>query len=118
MYEKSFSAISERYFKASPWPSVEAIARYADNDHVFCLLYKEMYFRHVYSKVRGTDARSGIQLPPLPFLGGGKRGSLGRGLFTSIFFFFFFPFVPCPPACLTPPHCYHQFLYELHDACY
>mmetsp|Transcript_1553 Transcript_1553/g.6831 ORF Transcript_1553/g.6831 Transcript_1553/m.6831 type:complete len:536 (+) Transcript_1553:206-1813(+) len=54
MYEKSFSAISERYFKASSWPSAEAIARYADNDHVFGLLYKEMYFRHVYGKTTPT----------------------------------------------------------------
>ena len=54
MYEKSFSAISERYFKASPWPAVEAVAKYADDDHVFCLLYKEMYFRHVYGKVTPT----------------------------------------------------------------
>ena len=50
MYEKSFGAISERYFKASAWPSVEAVAKYADDDHVFCLLYREMYFRHVYGK--------------------------------------------------------------------
>lgn len=54
MYEKSFSAISERYFKASSWPSAEAIARYADNDHVFGLLYKELYFRHVYGKTTPT----------------------------------------------------------------
>ena len=54
MYEKSFGAISERYFKASAWPSVEAIAKYADDDHVFCLLYKEMYFRHVYGKATPT----------------------------------------------------------------
>ena len=74
MYEKSFSAISERYFKASPWPSVEAIARFADNDHVFCLLYKEMYFRHVYSKVRWCAAEKGVDQ---------HRGIGG-------FFFFFF----------------------------
>ena len=51
--------------KASPWPSVEAVARFADNDHVFCLLYKEMYFRHVYSKARGE--------------GGGEISELGSG---------------------------------------
>jgi len=54
MYEKSFAAISERYFKASGWPAVEAVARFADNDHVFCLLYKELYFRHAYSKMTPT----------------------------------------------------------------
>jgi translation initiation factor 3 subunit L len=54
MYEKSFGAISERYFKASPWPAAEAVAKYADDDHVFCLLYKEMYFRHLYGKATPT----------------------------------------------------------------
>ena len=69
MYEKSFGAISERYFKASAWPSVEAIAKYADDDHVFCLLYKEMYFRHVYGKATPTleqrceSGRSGTTTP-------------------------------------------------------
>ncbi len=54
MYEKSFPAISEKYFKASPWPHAEAVARFADNDHVFGLMYKELYFRHVYGKVTPT----------------------------------------------------------------
>ena len=76
MYEKSFSAISERYFKASPWPSVEAIARFADNDHVFCLLYKEMYFRHVYSKVGWCAAEKGVD-------------QHHRGIGGFFFFFFF-----------------------------
>jgi translation initiation factor 3 subunit L len=38
---------------------VEAIARFADNDHVFCLLYKEMYFRHVYSKAGNVCGEGG-----------------------------------------------------------
>ena len=54
MYEKSFPAISEKYFKALPWPHAEAVARFADNDHVFGLMYKELYFRHVYGKVTPT----------------------------------------------------------------
>ena len=45
MYESSFPKITERYFKASTWPPVEAVAAFVDNDHVFCLLYKEMYFK-------------------------------------------------------------------------
>lgn len=50
MYETSFHKLTERYFKASPWPPVQAIAPLVDNDHVFCLLYKEMYYRHLYAK--------------------------------------------------------------------
>ena len=40
MYESSFAKITDKYFKASSWPPVEAIAQYVDYDHVFCMLYK------------------------------------------------------------------------------
>ncbi|KAL6984981.1 hypothetical protein U1Q18_018362, partial [Sarracenia purpurea var. burkii] len=33
---------ANRMFKDTPWPSVDAVAQYVDNDHVFCLLYREM----------------------------------------------------------------------------
>lgn len=50
MYEVSFAKLSDRYFKSSSWPSVELIADIVDRDHVFCLLYKEMYYRHLYAR--------------------------------------------------------------------
>jgi hypothetical protein len=40
MYEVSFATLSERFYKASPWPPVELIADLVDQDHVFCLLYR------------------------------------------------------------------------------
>ncbi|XP_078428998.1 RNA polymerase I-associated factor PAF67 [Wolffia australiana] len=54
MYEGSFQRLSERMFRDTPWPSVEAVAPYVDNDHVFCLLYKEMWFRHIYARLTPT----------------------------------------------------------------
>lgn len=57
MYEGSFQKLSERMFKQSPWPVVEAIAPYVDNDHVFCLLYRELWFRHVYARLSPTLAQ-------------------------------------------------------------
>jgi translation initiation factor 3 subunit L len=54
MYEGSFQKLSDRMFKNSPWPLVEAIAPYVDNDHVFCLLYRELWFRHVYARLTPT----------------------------------------------------------------
>ncbi|KAL0311989.1 UNVERIFIED_CONTAM: 8-hydroxygeraniol oxidoreductase [Sesamum radiatum] len=54
MYENSFQSISDRLFKDSPWPSVDAVAPYVDNDHVFCLLYREMWFRHLYARLSPT----------------------------------------------------------------
>ncbi|KAF4355419.1 hypothetical protein G4B88_020320 [Cannabis sativa] len=54
MYETSFQTLSERLFKETPWPSVDAVAPYVDNDHVFCLLYREMWFRHLYARLTPT----------------------------------------------------------------
>ena len=54
MYEGSFAKITDKYFKASSWPPVEAIAPYVDYDHVFCLLYKEMYYRHMFARLTPT----------------------------------------------------------------
>jgi hypothetical protein len=54
MYETSFHTLSERYFKASPWPTEKAIAPIVDGDHVFCLLYKEMWYRHLYARTSPT----------------------------------------------------------------
>uniref|UniRef100_A0A383V606 Eukaryotic translation initiation factor 3 subunit L n=1 Tax=Tetradesmus obliquus TaxID=3088 RepID=A0A383V606_TETOB len=52
MYEVSFPKLSDRYFKQGPWPPVDAISDLVDQDHVFCLLYKELYFRHLYAKTQ------------------------------------------------------------------
>jgi len=54
MYETSFQKLTDRFYKASSWPTVNAIAPLVDNDHVFCLLYKEMYYRHLYAKTSPT----------------------------------------------------------------
>lgn len=50
MYEISWLKLTERYYKLGAWPPVELIADIVDNDHVFCLLYKEMFFRHLYAR--------------------------------------------------------------------
>lgn len=54
MYETSFQSLSDRLFKDTPWPSVDAVAHFVDNDHVFCLLYREMWFRHLYARLSPT----------------------------------------------------------------
>lgn len=51
MYSHTFPTLSERFFKGSYWPRAEVIAHLVDQDHVFCMLYKELYFRHVYASV-------------------------------------------------------------------
>lgn len=54
MYETSFHTLSDRLFKDTPWPSVDAVAHYVDNDHVFCLLYREMWLRHLCARLSPT----------------------------------------------------------------
>merc|ERR1719291_338212 len=54
IYEKSFNKLTDRYYKSSPWPPAEAIAPLVNNDQQFLLLYKELYYRHIYSKLQPT----------------------------------------------------------------
>ncbi|KAM4021927.1 eukaryotic translation initiation factor 3 subunit L isoform 1-T1 [Anomaloglossus baeobatrachus] len=53
IYENSWTKLTERFFKNSPWPEAEAIAPQVGNDAVFLILYKELYYRHIYAKVSG-----------------------------------------------------------------
>ena len=54
IYETSFNKLTDRYYKSSPWPPAEAISPLVDNDQQFLLLYKELYYRHIYSKLQPT----------------------------------------------------------------
>ena len=57
MYEVSWAKLSDRYFKTIPWPSVQHISDAVDHDHVFCLLYSEMYYRHLYARCQPSLRR-------------------------------------------------------------
>lgn len=54
MYSHTFPVLSERFFKGAAWPRAEAISHLVDHDHVFCMLYKELYFRHMYAAGKPT----------------------------------------------------------------
>jgi len=54
IYENSFNKLTDRYYKSSPWPPADAIAPLVDSDQQFLLLYKELYYRHIYSKLQPT----------------------------------------------------------------
>lgn len=57
LYETVFSRFTEHYFKNSTWPSAEVVANYVDNDQTFLLLYKELYYRHLFSKMQPSLAQ-------------------------------------------------------------
>lgn len=52
-YEVGFTALTERFFKSNPWPDAESVASIIrGDDTLFMILYKELYFRHVYARVQ------------------------------------------------------------------
>jgi len=53
-YEATFNKLTDRFYKSTPWPSAETIAPLVGNDAQFLLLYKELYYRHIYSKLQPT----------------------------------------------------------------
>ncbi len=54
LYESTFTDLSNRYFKATEWPAAEDVAPLVDNNSTFLLLYKELYYRHLFSKMSPT----------------------------------------------------------------
>ncbi|CAB0033622.1 unnamed protein product [Trichogramma brassicae] len=50
-YENSFPKLSEMFDK-SPWPNDQAIRHLVDEDHVFLILYMELYYRHIYARLQ------------------------------------------------------------------
>ncbi|OPL32860.1 eukaryotic l translation initiation factor 3 subunit, partial [Mytilus galloprovincialis] len=51
-YENGFNKLTDRFFKTTPWPESEIIAPIVQNDHTFLVLYKELYYRHIYARVQ------------------------------------------------------------------
>lgn len=52
LYEQTFSRLTERFFKNTTWPAPHLVAHYVDNDPTFLLLYKELYYRHLFSRAQ------------------------------------------------------------------
>ncbi|EDO38083.1 predicted protein [Nematostella vectensis] len=54
IYENGFNKLTDRYFNKTPWPEAEFIAPLVSGDQVFLILYKELYYRHIYNKLKPT----------------------------------------------------------------
>jgi len=53
LYEQTWPKLTEQYFKSSPWPEAEEIESFVQGDQLFLILYKELYYRHIYARVQG-----------------------------------------------------------------
>ncbi|CAH1638800.1 unnamed protein product [Spodoptera littoralis] len=53
LYENTFPKLTEQYFENTPWPDENEVSPVVDNDHVFMILYKELYYRDIYARVPG-----------------------------------------------------------------
>jgi len=52
-YENGFNRLTDRFFKNTPWPEEKFVAPVVNHDPLFIILYKELYYRHIYARVTG-----------------------------------------------------------------
>merc|ERR1712126_699329 len=54
IYDEGFNRLTEEYFMKCPWPEAEDITPLVQGDKLFLTLYKELYYRHIYAKLKPT----------------------------------------------------------------
>ncbi|QRV78520.1 eukaryotic translation initiation factor 3 subunit L [Ceratobasidium sp. AG-Ba] len=51
-YDQGWNRLTEKFYSKTEWPEAELIAPLVNDDPVFLILYRELYYRHVYSKLQ------------------------------------------------------------------
>ncbi|KIJ56384.1 hypothetical protein M422DRAFT_73174 [Sphaerobolus stellatus SS14] len=51
-YETGWNRLTEKFYAKQEWPEAEIIAPLVGDDPVFLILYRELYYRHVYSRLQ------------------------------------------------------------------
>ena len=54
-YERSFKENSNRYYPTESWPSVKEIEPIVNNNRNFLVLYRLLYYRHIFMKLSSSD---------------------------------------------------------------
>jgi translation initiation factor 3 subunit L len=52
LYSSAFPRLTNEHYAQVEWPEVEVAQCLVDNNEVFGLFYRELYFRHIYSKLQ------------------------------------------------------------------
>ncbi|KAL4261391.1 translation initiation factor 3 subunit L [Pleurotus pulmonarius] len=50
-YESGWNKFTEKFYAKTEWPEAEVIAPLVNDDPIFLILYRELYYRHVYSRL-------------------------------------------------------------------
>ncbi|KII85604.1 hypothetical protein PLICRDRAFT_44932 [Plicaturopsis crispa FD-325 SS-3] len=50
-YESGWNRLTEKFYAKAEWPEAEVIAPLVNDDQIFLILYRELYYRHVYSRL-------------------------------------------------------------------
>ena len=54
LYENTYPKLTEEFFKSSAWPEADVVEQYVGgDDSLFLILYRELYYRHIYARVQG-----------------------------------------------------------------
>jgi len=53
LYEDDFNKLSQEHYRTKHWPSVTAVAEQISENTLFLILYKELYYRHMFSRLGG-----------------------------------------------------------------
>lgn len=51
-YESGWNRLTEKFYARTEWPEAETIAPLVNDDQIFLILYRELYYRHVYSRLQ------------------------------------------------------------------
>ncbi|KDQ52880.1 hypothetical protein JAAARDRAFT_197946 [Jaapia argillacea MUCL 33604] len=51
-YESGWTRLTEKFYAKTEWPEAEVIAPLVNDDPIFLILYRELYYRHVYSRLQ------------------------------------------------------------------
>jgi translation initiation factor 3 subunit L len=51
-YESGWNRYTEKFYARTEWPEAEVIAPLVNDDAIFLILYRELYYRHVYSRLQ------------------------------------------------------------------
>ncbi|OMJ29414.1 Eukaryotic translation initiation factor 3 subunit L [Smittium culicis] len=54
IYEYQFNKLSEKTYPKSAWPDPRYVSALVNDAGIFLTLYREMYYRHIYSKLQPT----------------------------------------------------------------